>query len=141
MNPTLASALHAHLLGQVAITNLIGTRLRPMVAWQTDALPYAVVQGIFNFRPRSTAGSFGRLDQGVQIDAYGATAASARAVAEAIRLNLENFRGAMGAIVIGDVSLDDMDEDMEPPRSGESEGIYRVRCDYTLHVNEPVAAP
>jgi hypothetical protein len=82
------AALIAKLLATAGVSNLVSTRIRPVLAHQTDALPLIVVHQISHRPEYSTSATVALAQTRVQIDCWGKTMASAQAVGEAVKAAL-----------------------------------------------------
>jgi hypothetical protein len=92
------AALIAKLLATAGVSDLVATRIRPVLAHQTDALPLIVVHQITHRPEYSTSATVGLADTRVQIDCWGKTMASAQAVAEAVKAALSGQTFTQGGV-------------------------------------------
>lgn len=89
MQQVLANLLLAH----QPLKTLVGTNVHWDTMVQGAPLPYVVMFVISGVTDYTMEGASGYVQSRVQIDSRGATAASARAVANALRERLSGFRG------------------------------------------------
>jgi hypothetical protein len=126
-------AIFTQLNGWAGLSALAEDRIYPMTAPQNAATPFITYQRISGPRLRSLLGASGQANPRIQIDVYGASYASAKAVAEQVRLALDNFRGTVAGVVIRACSLESdrdlIDPDVDPP-------LHRVSHDFTIWHDE-----
>lgn len=127
------SALHNYLGGVVGVTNLLGSgtafRLYPDLAPAGPTRPYATMFVVSTTRDRRVTGPGGIARANVQVDAWAETSLSRATVAEALRVALDGFRGAMGSelLDVRAVIVDGPFNSMERPEDASEEPIYRAR--------------
>ncbi len=131
-------AIFARLSGWAGLAGLVGTSIYPMRAPQNVPAPYVVYQRISAPRLRSLLGGSGQANPRIQIDAYGTSYAQSKAVAEQVRLALDNFRGTVRlpdgtSVKIGACSLetdrDLIDGNMDPE-------LFRTLHEFSLWHDE-----
>lgn len=130
--------LRAYLLADATVSGLIGTRFTPLAEAQRQARPYAVYQRISTEIIRSLKANSGLRWARVQVDCYGDTYASAKAVAHAIseRIDSDITPGTFGTYCVPSCRiLDEWDGYEEPERDGER-GIYRTSLDVKVWFEE-----
>jgi hypothetical protein len=118
--------LATYLRSIAAITDLVGTRIRPNKLMQGDALPairYAFPGG---GSLQHLGGISGTASPTLQIDCYGATATAAWALAEIVRLTLQPFVGQMGNTYVEGFSLTNRLSEYEEPVDAGDVGKHRV---------------
>jgi hypothetical protein len=90
----------AWLLAAPALAALIGERLTPGVRTQGAPLPALVFNLISDLPDYSNDGPTGLTQARIQLDAYGATYAEAKAVARAANARVSGWRGTVGGWAI-----------------------------------------
>ena len=96
----IGKALYDILSTTTAVTNLISTRVYPVIAPQSAAMPFAVYT-IASDTPSDTKSGVSKLDiLRVQIDIYATTYAAAIAVDEAIRTRLDKLQTTAAGLTI-----------------------------------------
>lgn len=125
------AALYARLGAVSGVTDLVSTRIYPLVAPQNASLPLVVVNRIGEIHEHHTTAAAGIARASMQIDCWAATLDAAVAVGDAVRAALDGWSGTSASIVVRSVTLNDRDESMEPPQDGEEFGDYRSRLDFT----------
>ncbi|WP_426043699.1 tail completion protein gp17 [Caulobacter sp. DWR3-1-2] len=92
--------LIAYLLASPSLVALIGDRLTPGVRTQGALLPALVFNLVSDLPDYSNSGPTGLTQARIQLDAYGATYAQAKAVARAANARLSGWRRAVGGWAI-----------------------------------------
>lgn len=127
------NAIYARLTGFAGFTALCSSRVYPVAAPQGATRPYVTYQQVSRQPIRSTSGASGGTRPRAQIDCWGDTYTSARAVAKQVRLALDNFRGTAGGVTVRAASLESeldlKDTEVEPK-------LFRVSLDFFFHIDE-----
>ena len=122
-------AVYTILKNDAPVAALVGTRIFPSLAPQNAANPLIVYQRISADRITSLDGPSGLSWARVQVDCYAETYAGAKTLSAAIRVALEGYRGTVGGVRVGGISLetdrDLYENDPEP-------GLFRVTHDFTV---------
>jgi hypothetical protein len=132
-------ALYAHLTANAGVLALVSTRVYPLVIPQDIALPAIAYQRISGPRELAHDGPTGMARARIQITCQAATYTAAKAVAEAVRLALDGFRGPVAAnsevLVVEIAALANELDGYEFETAATS-----VRVDYMLLYVEDVSA-
>ncbi len=132
------TALITYLLAQTAITNLVGTRIKPNRLDETT-LPAIVVRKSGGEHIRTFDGPIGCAQPSFTIRCYGTSSLQADAVADAVRLRLDGFGpGTMGTVSVKEVVVEDEDDVFDPPADGSDDGFYAVDVDVRITHAETV---
>ncbi len=122
-------ALVTLLKNATGVALLAGTRIFPMIAPANVAPPFVTYQRISGARDHALSGPTGFAQPRIQIDAFATTYLGAKALGAEIREALDGYRGTVGAVRIGGISLasdQDMYEgEVDPP-------LYRVSMDFMV---------
>jgi hypothetical protein len=108
---TLEYQLRLFLLADPDIAALVGTRVYPSPAPQNAEMPCITFQRVSTDREYSLDGRSGLAGPIIQIDCwsdapeYAGKYATAKTVAETVRLILESFRGFMGPVRVQEVTI------------------------------------
>jgi len=103
----LNAAIYDYLAATTAVTNLVGTRIRPDLLDDRDQLPALVFWRVSGRHLDTIQGTFGRLVEArVTIGAYAAKRSKANEVAEAVRLAIIQMRGTRSGVSVRNVSCD-----------------------------------
>ena len=123
-------SLAALLLAHAPLTALTAQRVHWMRAPQNVAKPYVVMQVISGIPDVTHGGPSGLADARVQIDCYGLTYSSAKAVARAVTQRLSGYRGTQGATVFDGVfkagERDEYEDEASPDK------LFRVSMDFLI---------
>ena len=115
----IAEAIVAHLVADLNVTALVGTRIYPKLLPQSPAYPAVVLHLISGGTDHTHDGPDGIAEVRYQIDCLAPTIAAATAAAEAVRVALDGYQGTMGGaggVLVDSVFLvdsrDDYDDEM-----------------------------
>ena len=144
------NALYQHLAGKSEITSLCSTRIFQQDAPAKNAngttltKPYITYRQIGNSHTHFMTGCSGLANPLFQIDCWGSSRSSSRALHEAVREETDTFTGTMGtggnATTVSRTSLEsDLDTFLEG--EGSEDGLYGVSSTWDFHINETVATP
>jgi hypothetical protein len=100
------AALIAKLLDDAGVSALVATRIRPVIAGQTDALPLIVVHQISHRPEYSTSATVALAATRVQIDCWGKTMASAVSVGDAVKAALSGESFTQGGVTFQGLFVD-----------------------------------
>lgn len=125
-------AVCSRLEAVTAVTDLVGTRIYPVVLTQGTAYPAIRLATVDQPRNSMIGGDTGSLVwPRIQIDSYGETYASAASVAAAVRGALKRQAWTQDSVEVLDGMLDQVDDEFE----GETRK-YRVRQDFIFCFRE-----
>lgn len=122
-------ALITKLLGTTAITNLVSTRVFVGARPQASTLPAIVINRISGAPLYSDDGEDGLEESRFQIDCWGLTYSSAKAVARAVRTALSAFQGTVSGVNFRYVSLD-LEHDIQETGSNTTDYPFRTSLDF-----------
>ena len=124
-----------HLRTKSTITDLVGTRTYVgKLPQQVTTLPVLLVQRISTTHDRHLSGASGVATSRLQLDVWAATAASARAVAEAVRVAVDGDSSlTMGTTKVAAVLDDGESSTYEPADDGSDTGEFRITQDWIVH--------
>jgi len=130
----IGQSVYSLLSGASAVTDIVGTRIFPLVSQAPSHPPYVVYSVVGGEAWNSMGGQSGLAQSRVQIDAYAVTYAGAQALAASVRGALDGFRGVSGGVRVGGVSrqsapVDFYEEDVDPR-------LFRVSQDYIITHDE-----
>lgn len=127
-------SLYKHLINDIGVKAIIEERIYPLMLPQKSLLPAVTYQKVSGERLHSLQGDTGYTMPVFQISSRAETYAQCKALAEQIRLSLQNFTGIMGGtdgIDIGAVLLLGEIEGYEPDTSG-----WFNHLDFQFHYEE-----
>ena len=128
---------------RVEVTNIIGAgdnaRIYPHQAGQANAThprPFVVYRRIGTERTYSNSGYSGLASPRIQVDCVASDYATARLLADEIRLALQAFRGTVGGIVVCAIFLDEEMDISEERFEGHEQPVERVVLDFLVWHHE-----
>jgi hypothetical protein len=119
------------LVADATIASLVSTRVYYAHAPQNVALPFVVLSRISGIRDHVLGGTVSLVEARVQIDTFATSVLAARAIANAIREEINGFRGTQSGVDVQAIQLIDEADGLE----GDSE-IWRVTSDYKVWYQE-----
>lgn len=133
--PQLEEALYARLSGFAGLSALVGSRIYPLRAPQTAALPLVVFQRISTIRWSAFGSDTGLARPRIQVTAWATTAMAAKSVKEQVRAALQRWRGTVAGVEILDATIaDERDQyDQEALAAGVGQaGAYGASVDVLI---------
>lgn len=132
MSSEITIALAEKLLSATAVTDIVGTRVRPLALDQTDEMP-AVVYNLVTTDPWHglSGGTYGARSR-IQYYCYGDSLEDAVSVASAIMTELDGFRGEVGSLFVSSSMLDNTYDMVDPPTKGSAAWRFRRVIDFTV---------
>ena len=139
---SVTDGLRAYLVAQSAITSIVGST-NPRVFGgnkipEGEALPCVVYFESGTRQFHHMAAATGRAIVSMQIDAWAETYAAALSLAEALRLELDGYRGTMGSDAVRFCHLRSRSNQYLPDEHGGDRGRYVVSQDYEMGYAETV---
>ena len=128
---------YVYLQTKSSITNLVGTRIYPLRMPQRSAssdtvYPCITYQRISSRPVKHMTAAAPLQEARLQVDCWAATYASADALADALRLALDGYRGLWGSDVIRCCHLENTMALHEEPWGGDEQGVFRMSQDYLI---------
>ncbi len=123
----LNEAIYGRLQAVSGVTNLVGTRVYPVVLPQDPVYPAVRYQQTAGERTQAMGSNTGLVNTTVQIDSYSESYEEAREVAEEVRAALQRFQGTVAGVEIESVFVNgplDVFEDQIKK--------FRVQQDFTV---------
>jgi Protein of unknown function (DUF3168) len=120
------------------VADLVGTRVYPLrlpQATPAPVLPAIRYQRIDTVRAPYREMATGRSEYvrpRFQIDCFATTPAGAQQVADAVRAQIDGFRGTSAGMAIGGIALEDEAADLEEGVGVGGAPIYRHRLDFLI---------
>ena len=140
--PDILESTRTYLKTKSAITSIVGASDASKIFFHDAKLgadPPFIILEIYQGESRENLSTIsGVATNRIQIDCYGATASSAYALAEAVRLApLQMFRGTVGSCTVLNVTSDQSYvRGYDPPSSGSSQKRYWISRDYLITYQE-----
>jgi hypothetical protein len=115
-----------------AINNLVGTRIFPNVAAQSEAFPF-IIYDVQNDSPEDTKDGVANLDiTNMMVSSYSDSYAEATKLGNYIRDALDRYSGTNSGVVINTIVFDGYNDAFDD-MSG-SDGIYRKSLDFKIRI-------
>lgn len=125
-------ALRTFLLEDANVQQLVGNRVYPVRLPQSNAKQTSIVyHRISETVDHTMSGASGLTEQRIQVDAWAKDQDTANETADAVKERIDGFRGAMGAVDVQAVFLDNGRDDYDPAAD-----LYRVSRDYLFYFGE-----
>lgn len=103
--PDIAASIRTRLLADASVAALVGTRIQSDVLEQGQTLP-AITYQVIDTVPNETLAAISDVSRArVQVDCFGATRGAANALADAVRLSLQMFRGLIGSQFVNGIQM------------------------------------
>ena len=128
---SIESALRTFLLDDATVAGLVGTRIYPQILPQNPTYPALSFQRVSAVRLRALDGVVGVAQARFQIDCWALTYAQCRALASAVRVRLDGYRGDMDGIHVGATTLENDQDIYEDDVTG-----YRASLDVIIQHQE-----
>jgi hypothetical protein len=105
---------------------MVGTRIYPLLAPKTAALPFVTWRRAGISREHTLAGPMGMPNVTVEMQTFAATYEDAREVSDRIRLVLDGYGGTLNNTVVKNVSLENEADDFVQLSGGDLPPVYQV---------------
>lgn len=124
-------------LRNVLVTNtvassLVGTRVYPILAPQSAAMPFITYRRAGIQRQQTLAGPSGVPKVTVEVDVYAATYEAARDVADRVRRCLDGYGGTVDNTVVKQTSLENEQDDFVQLAGADLPPVYSVKQTYDV---------
>ncbi len=129
-------AIYSLLASNSAITDLVSSRIYPMVRRQTDELPAITFQIISSPRGYTFDGPMGLVRARVQINCYADDPLEAANISEIVRKSLEGFQGSPEDVRIESMMLEDIGDLPVIDPDNEQLSVYAKTMDFYVLFKE-----
>lgn len=131
---TIETALYSHLSTQAGITALVSNRIYATVPPSSPTYPFITFQIFSNAPEHHMGGAAGLTVVKLQIDAWAFLVQEQQDISEAIRNELDGFRGAMGTelLAIRNCFLETRNTFEEPDKQGKNLPVHRASLDFSI---------
>jgi hypothetical protein len=120
------AALANRLTASTSVFSLVGTRIYPVVAPASAALPFVVWRRSSIQREQSLSAPNGVPKVMIEYQCYATTYEQVRTLADSMRRQLDGHRGVTGTIDIGNVSLEAENDDFVVLQGSDMPNVYQV---------------
>ncbi len=135
---TTGSNIRTYLLTKSAITDLIGTRLRPSSLAQSDSLPAMTYQELFTNHSYTLTAAAGVEECWLELVCFAATRTATDNLADIVRQQLQGYRGTAGSVEVISSLLDDSGHGFDVPADDSDQGKYRATLRFRISVQETI---
>ena len=135
---TTGSSIRTYLLTKSAITDLIGTRLRPSSLAQSDSLPAMTYQELWTNHTYKLSGAAGIEECLLELVCFATTRTATDSLADIVRQQLQGYRGTAGSVQVISSQLDDSGHGFDPPADDSDNGKYRASLRFMISVTETI---
>lgn len=122
----------AHLKADPDVAAIVADRVEIAPMSQGVPLPFVVFSRDQTDHTRSLSGPSGLRESSFAINAYSRDTAEVEALAEAIRLSLDGWRGEMNGVHVTSVVLDDTSDVELADSEGGEDAILLIGLDFTV---------
>ena len=131
------AGLYSWLTSQAPITAQVGTRIYPLLAPSTAAMPFLTYQRIDEQEEAHLTGLSGLTMAVYQFDVWGKSASEAAAALAALKTAMDMYRGLMGAVPIRQFTITSILDGLEEPSDGQTMGLFRHTITADVWFHEP----
>jgi hypothetical protein len=131
------AAMASRLTASTAVFALAGNRIYPVIAPASSTLPFVVWRRASIQREQSLSAPNGVPKVMVEYQCYATTYEQVRTLADSMRRQLDGWRGAQGTIEIGNVSLENENDDFVVLQGADMPNVYQVTQQYMTLWSEP----
>lgn len=110
---TIESAIYTKLAADPVVSSLVSTRIFPNVIPQGESMPAIAYQMISGAREHTTDGPEGLCQARFQVTCWAGTYSEAKQLSEAVRKELDGYRGTVSSVVIDSILLEN---ELDAPR-------------------------
>ena len=120
------AVLRTALVGNTSVTSMVGTRIYPLLAPKTAALPFITWRRSGISREHTLAGPMGVPNVSVEVQSFAATYEDVRQLADRVRLVLDGYGGTVNNVEVKHVSLEQESDDFVQLAGGDLPPVYQV---------------
>jgi hypothetical protein len=126
------TVLRSALVASANVSELVGSRIYPILAPQTAALPFIVWRRSGISREHTLAGPMGVSTVSVEMQLLAATYEQARELADRCRLVLDGYGATLNNTEVKHVSLEQESDDFVQLAGGDLPPVYQVTQSYNI---------
>ena len=130
------AVLRTALVGNAAVTALVGTRIYPVLAPASALLPYVTWRRSGIEREQTLGSPMGMPRVSVEYSIYGTTYEEARQLADAMRVVLDGYGGTSDNTEVKQASLEDESDDFAQLAGADLPPVYQVTQRYDVWWSE-----
>lgn len=126
------AVLRSALTASTAVTTLIGSRIYPVLAPASAALPLVTWRRSGIQREQTLGGPMGMPRVTVEYSIYGTTYENAREIADAMRSVLDGYGGVEGTTQVNQTSLENESDDFVTLAGADLPPVYQITQSYDV---------
>lgn len=126
------AVLRSALVANASVAALVGTRVFPVLAPTTAALPFATYRRSGVLRQHSLAGPIGVPNVSMTLDIYAETYEAVRDLADKCRKVLDGYGGSLNNVEVKHVTLENEADGFVQLAGGELPPVYSVSQTYNI---------
>jgi len=126
------TVLRSALVSSANVSALVGSRIYPILAPQTAALPFIVWRRSGISREHTLAGPMGVPTVSVEMQLLANTYEQARELADKVRVVLDGYGGTLNNTEVKHVSLEQESDDFVQLAGGDLPPVYQVTQTYNI---------
>jgi len=126
------AVLRTAMVGNTAVTSLVSSRIYPVLAPASAALPFVTWRRSGIDREQTLGGPMGMPRVSVEYSIYGTTYEEARQVADAMRRVLDGYGGTSDNTEVKQASLEDESDDFVQLAGADLPPVYQVTQRYDV---------
>ena len=130
------AVLRTALVGTTAVSSLVSSRIYPVLAPASAALPFVTWRRSGIDREQTLGGPMGMPRVSVEYSIYGTTYEEARQVADAMRRVLDGYGGTSDNTEVKQASLEDESDDFVQLAGADLPPVYQVTQRYDVWWSE-----
>jgi hypothetical protein len=130
------AVLRSAMVGTTAVTSLVSSRIYPVLAPASAALPFVTWRRSGIEREQTLGGPMGMPRVSVEYSIYGTTYEEARQVADAMRRVLDGYGGTSDNTEVKQASLEDESDDFVQLAGADLPPVYQVTQRYDVWWSE-----
>lgn len=120
------SVLRSALIGNAAVSSMVGSRVYPLLAPKTASLPFITWRRAGISREHTLAGPMGMPNVSVEVQSFATTYEDVRELADRVRLVLDGYGGTVNNVEVKNVSLENEADDFVQLAGGDLPPVYQV---------------
>ena len=132
----IAKAIYSLLVNNTSITDVVSTRIYPMVRNQEDDLPAITYQIISGVRSYDLTGPNGLVEGRIQINCFADDPLEAGELAAVVRAALNGHRGGAAGVHIETMLLDDQGDLPYIDPENEAQNVFAIMMDFYVLYKE-----
>ena len=126
------AVLRTALVGTTAFTSLVSSRIYPVLAPASAAMPFVTWRRTGIDREQTLGAPMGMPRVTVEYSIYGTTYENAREIADAMRVVLDGYGGTNGTTTVNQTSLENESDDFVTLAGADLPPVYQITQTYDV---------